>query len=105
METGILDYLVNAANVLYLLSYFVRDMMKLRMLTVAAASCLIFYFYSQPEPLMACIWWNLFFVGQNLVGIARLLIKRRRVGRRRPERAGPRTRGPSALPLSTSLAA
>ena len=72
-----MEALVNAANVLYLASYFVRDMLKLRILTVVAASMLIVYFYSQPEPLMTCIYWNLFFIGQNLFWIVRLVLKRR----------------------------
>ena len=77
VEIGIMEALINAANVLYLISYFVRDILKLRILTVVAASCLIAYFYSQPEPLMACVYWNLFFVIQNLAWIVRLLVQRR----------------------------
>ena len=73
-----MEALVNAANILYLASYFVRDMLKLRILTVVAASLLIAYFYSRPEPLMTCIYWNLFFIAQNLFWIARLLVKRSR---------------------------
>lgn len=100
-----MECLVNAANVLYLLSYLVRDMLKLRILTVTAASCLILYFYSQPEPLMACVWWNLFFVSQNLVWIARLLVKRRHAARERSERLDHTTRRPSAPPLPAGQAA
>ena len=49
-ERRVMEVLINAANILYLLSYFVRDILKLRVLTVVAASCLIAYFYFQPEP-------------------------------------------------------
>jgi hypothetical protein len=94
VETGIMEALINAANVLYLASYFVRDILKLRMLTVVAASCLVAYFYSQPEPLMTCVYWNLFFVGQNLVWIVRLVMKRRddvRARAVRPTRSRPVT--------------
>jgi hypothetical protein len=89
VETGIMEALVNAANVLYLASYFVRDMLKLRILTVVAASFLIVYFYSQPEPLMTCVYWNLFFIGQNLVWIVRLARKRRADTRSRAAQVEP----------------
>ena len=78
--TGILaDNLINVANVLYLLSYFVRDMLRLRVFTVIAAGFLIVFFYSQPEPIMAAIYWNLFFISLNVAWIVRLLRKRHHV--------------------------
>ena len=43
-----MDYLINIANVLYLFSYLVRDILWLRILTVIAASFLIPYFYLRP---------------------------------------------------------
>jgi len=59
-----------------LLSYFVKDMLKLRILTVVAASCLIAYFDFQPEPMLTVVYWNSFFVAQNAFAIVRLVIKR-----------------------------
>ena len=73
-----MEILINAANILYLLSYFVRDMMKLRVLTVVAASCLIAYFYFRPEPIMTVVYWNLFFVAQNAYWIVRLVAGQRK---------------------------
>ena len=73
-----MDALVSsAANVLYLLSYSTRDLLRLRILTVAAATILVAYFWTLPEPLVAVIAWNLFFIGLNLFHIARLLLMRR----------------------------
>jgi hypothetical protein len=66
-----MDLLINVANVLYLMSYFMRDMLRLRLLTVVAATCLTAYFYTLPEPLMVAVYWNLGFIGLNLVRIVR----------------------------------
>ena len=67
-----MESLVFVANGLYLVSYFMNDMLRLRMLTVTAACCLVAYFYLRPEPMMTVICWNLFFVALNLFQIARL---------------------------------
>jgi hypothetical protein len=68
-----MDYLIHIANLLYLVSYLMRDVIRLRVLTVVAASCLIPYFYLQPTPLTAAIGWNLFFIALNVGWIARLV--------------------------------
>ena len=74
-----LDLLIHAANVLYLLSYMVRDILWLRILTVTAASCLMPYFYFQPVALMTPIYWNLVFTALNIFWIVRLFMERRPV--------------------------
>ena len=74
-----MDYLINIANILYLFSYLVRDILWLRILTVIAASCLIPYFYFRPDPLVIAIYWNLLFTSLNIFWIGRLLIERRPV--------------------------
>jgi len=58
---------------MYVAAYFMSDLLRLRVLTVTAASCLAIYFYCQPEPMLTVAAWNLFFVTLNLVQIARLL--------------------------------
>lgn len=73
------DFLIHAANLLYLLAFMVRDILWLRILTVVAAACLIPYFYFRPEPLMTPIYWNLVFTALNVFWIARLLLERRPV--------------------------
>ncbi|MEW2919264.1 cyclic nucleotide-binding domain-containing protein [Ruegeria sp. ANG10] len=74
-----LDLLVNAANVFYLISYSVRDIFWLRVLSVIGAMILLPYYYLQPAPLWAPIGWNLFFTGINIFWIVRLLLERRPV--------------------------
>ena len=74
-----LDALVSVANVIYLLSYSVRDILWLRILTVLGASLLMPYYYLQMEPLWAPISWNLVFVAINIYWITKLLLDRRPV--------------------------
>jgi hypothetical protein len=71
-----MDILINAANVLYVIAYFTMDMLRLRILTVIAATCLAVYFYSQPVPMLNVVAWNLFFIALNLAQIARLALAR-----------------------------
>ena len=69
--------LIHVANVLYLLSYLVRDILWLRILTVVAICCLMpYYFTCGDEPLWAAIGWNVVFTGVNLFQIF-LLVKER----------------------------
>ncbi len=72
-----MESLVHTANVLYLASYSVRDILWLRILTVVAALFLIGYFYFRADPLLAAIYWNLLFIALNLFWIGRLLWERR----------------------------
>lgn len=74
-----MEIFVHAANVLYLFSYLVRDILWLRVLTVVAASLLIPFFYWRPEPLMFAIYWNLLFNALNIYWIVRLILERRPV--------------------------
>jgi hypothetical protein len=73
-----MEILINAANLLYVTAYFTMDMLRLRILTVTAATCLAVYFYSQPVPMLNVVAWNVFFIGLNLIHIARILLARRR---------------------------
>jgi len=74
-----MDYLIHVANVLYLFSYLVRDILWLRLLTVVAACLLMPYFYFRPDPLIAAIAWNVLFTGINLYNIVILYMERRPV--------------------------
>ncbi|WP_181702060.1 hypothetical protein [Chthonobacter albigriseus] len=68
-----MELLINAANLLYVVAYFTLDMLRLRLLTVTAATCLAVYFYNQPVPMLNVVAWNVFFIVLNLAQIARLL--------------------------------
>ena len=71
-----MEALIYTANILYLLSYTVRDILHLRLLTIVAACCLVTYFYNQAEPLMTVVYWNVFFVGLNALQLFRILRER-----------------------------
>ena len=68
-----MEILIYVANGLYLASYFMKDILRLRILTVVAACCLVAYFYIRPEPEMTIVGWNLFFVALNVVQISRII--------------------------------
>ena len=72
-----LEILIHTANVLYLFSYMVRDILWLRILTVVAALCLMPYFYFQTVPIMTPIYWNIGFTALNIFWIVLLLLERR----------------------------
>ena len=74
-----MEALIHSANIIYLVSYTMREILWLRIFTVIAATCLIFYFYLQPEPLLTPIYWNLVFIVLNIYWIVRLLLERRPV--------------------------
>ena len=74
-----MEFTIHIANVLYMLSYLMRDILWLRILTVLAASCLIPYFYFRSDPLFAAIYWNLLFTLLNVYWICHLLLERRPV--------------------------
>lgn len=74
-----MEYFIHGANVLYLLSYLVRDILWLRILTVVGASTLLPYFYFQPTPLWSAIYWNMAFTLLNICWIVRLIYERRPV--------------------------
>lgn len=77
-----MDILINAANVLYVVAYFTTDMLRLRLLTLVAATCLAVFFYCRPEPMLNVVAWNVFFIVLNLAQLLRLL--RLRASRQRP---------------------
>lgn len=70
---------ISVANVLYLASYSVHDILWLRILSVAAMFLLIPYYLMQPIPLTTPILWNVLFIAINVYWILRLIIERRPV--------------------------
>ena len=70
--------MVHVANVLYLISYLVRDILWLRVLTIfAGLSLLPFYCHCSDHILWAPIGWNALFISVNLIQIGILLRERR----------------------------
>ena len=72
-----MEYLVYAANGIYVMAYFMTDLLRMRILTVIAACCLAGYFYYQPVPLMTVVGWNMFFIALNLFQITRIVMARK----------------------------
>ena len=72
-----MDYLIHVANVLFLLSYLVRDILWLRLLTIVAITSLLPYYAD--NGLYAPIAWNGVFIAINLYQVYRLLLERRPV--------------------------
>ena len=70
---------IHIANIIYLGSYAVRDMLWLRCLTFCALCLGVSYFASRPEPLLAPILWQSVSAAINLGQIIR--ISRQRVSR------------------------
>lgn len=74
-----MEYLIHVANVLYLISYLVRDILWLRVLTVVAAVTLCLWTYTQIMNPWAPIAWNALFIAINAYQIRLLLLERRPV--------------------------
>ena len=74
-----MDYLIHSANIIYIFSYMVRDILWLRILIVTAICFVIPFYYYQPVPLMVPVYWNILFAGINIVQIGILLRERRPV--------------------------
>ncbi|MEM7212444.1 MAG: cyclic nucleotide-binding domain-containing protein, partial [Pseudomonadota bacterium] len=74
-----MNMLLDLANITYIFSYSVRDVLLLRVLAVVAGGLLIPYYYLQATPLMAPIYWGLGFIALNMYWIVRLLLERRSV--------------------------
>ena len=73
-----MEHLVTAANGLFIASYFVRNLLVLRALSLSGAACLLAYFYTLPQPLMHLVYWNSFYCLLNAVWVVRLLHERAR---------------------------
>lgn len=70
---------LHAGNVLYLLAYLVRDVLWLRLLTVAGMISLMAFYWLQPTPMYNAIAWNMLFMLVNVVQIGLLVLERRPV--------------------------
>lgn len=69
--------MIHVANVLYLLSYMVRDILWLRVLSVMAGLCLMpYYCHCGDHPLWAPISWNALFAAVNVFQIVLLIGER-----------------------------
>ena len=70
---------IHVANVLYLLSYLVKDILWLRVLTIVGGLTIVAYYLVMPTPVWAAIAWNAVFLAINAWQIRLLLLERRPV--------------------------
>jgi CRP-like cAMP-binding protein len=74
-----LNGLVNLANFAFLVAFSVRDVLKLRILSLAADVIVLPYYYFQNIPLWPPIFWGVAFIIVNGVRIVTLTLERRAV--------------------------
>lgn len=72
-----MEIFLHAGNVLYVVSYAVRDILTLRVLTIVAICSLVGYYIT--SGLWVAIAWSALFLLVNLVQVYRLLLERRPV--------------------------
>jgi Popeye protein conserved region len=75
-----MQWFAHTANVLFLCSFLVRDILWLRLLSVVGGAALLpYYVYSQAEILWVPMGWNLVFMTINSIQSYRLFLERRPV--------------------------
>ena len=72
-----LNGLVNLANFAFLVAFSVRDVLKLRVLSLAADVIVLPYYYFQNIPLWPPIFWGVAFIIVNGIRIVTLTLDRR----------------------------
>jgi hypothetical protein len=70
---------ISIANLFYLASYSVREILWLRVLSLAGAALLIPFYALQGPPLLPALVWDVIFIAINAYWIARLIVERRPV--------------------------
>ena len=73
-----MEFLIYAANSLYVASHFTSNILRLMILSLVAGSILVAYFPLRVEPLMTVVYWNLFFIALNLFQVGRTVWSRQR---------------------------
>lgn len=74
-----LNGLVNISNLMFLAAFSVRDVLKLRILSVLSYMVILPYYYFQPQTLWPPLMWGVAFILVNGARIAILLLERRPV--------------------------
>jgi len=73
-----IEYVGHAAYTLGILSFVLKDMLWLRLITIVAASLCVFYNYAAPAtPMWVPIYWNSALVGINVIQVAIIFYERR----------------------------
>jgi hypothetical protein len=74
-----LDGLVNLSNIVFLVAFSTRDVLKLRVLSLVGECIILPYYYFQNETLWPPIFWGVAFMTVNAVRIIALALERRPV--------------------------
>ncbi len=74
-----IDGLVNLSNIVFLLAFSVRDVLKLRILSFFGEAAILPYYYFQHETLWAPLLWSLAFMAVNGIRIVATALERRPV--------------------------
>jgi hypothetical protein len=72
-----MDALIHVANVLFLISYFVRDILWLRVFSVVATGCFLTFFLLQPQIAWVSVGWQVVFMALNCWRVYQLYLERR----------------------------
>jgi hypothetical protein len=75
----LVELCIHIANLFYLASFLVRDMLWLRLLTCCGMILGIVFFTCQPAPLYGPTAWHVVFLAINVIQIRRLVLDRRRL--------------------------
>jgi CRP-like cAMP-binding protein len=74
-----INRLVNFSNIVFLVAYSVRDVLKLRILAIVGEALTLPYYYFQDEKLWPPIFWGGAFIIVNAVRIVSIALERRPV--------------------------
>lgn len=69
--------LVNVSNIVFLAAFSVRDVLKLRLLSIAGEALILPYYYFQTETLWSPVFWGAAFMLVNAVRIVAMALERR----------------------------
>ena len=74
-----IDGWVNVSNIVFLVAFSTRDVLKLRILSLVGEGVILPYYYLQTETLWPPIFWSLAFMAVNAVRIVATVLERRPV--------------------------
>src|ERR1700742_2182874 len=71
--------LINVSNIVFLVAFSVRDVLKLRILSIVGEGLILPYYYFQDEILWPPIFWGIAFMIVNAIRIVAIALERRPV--------------------------
>lgn len=72
-----MTYLLHLSNVLYLAAFVVKDILWLRVLSIAGGTFAIVMYFFRTPPMYDAAGWDMLFVAINVIQITRLIAERR----------------------------